>query len=230
MIKFRQKEFNIPSFRDISVLVTGEERKMFTKAPLNIMKAIEMLELDQGAYVKHWIHEMTVDESLFRLIEEANLPAQVGFIGIEPNVNIKCKVVGTNLYYSDIEPYYPDPISYVKFVKNRVLTEVKRGQDKISSSPKYKRWFDDHPIEKSDLDYVMIYKYIAMSISGQLDPMVDDFFDNNTIRALKTASIDFDRKNPRIGKSVKNLTNIIIDCIKSICMVNEYTDCKLIYR
>lgn len=232
MINFRQKEFNISAFRDISVLVTGEERKMFTKAPLNIMKAIEMLELDHGAYVKHWIHEMTVDESLFRLLNEANLPPQIGFIGIEPNINVKCKVIGTNLYYSDVEPYYPDPISYVNFIKNRLLTEVKRGQDKASSSPKYKRWFDDHSIERGDIDYVMIFKYIALCLSGQLDPAVDDFYDNNTVRILRTTSIDFYRKNPRIGKSAKNLTNIILDCIKNIYVVNEYTDCKfdLIYR
>ena len=48
MIVFRQKEFNIPSIKTVDILVTSENGEFFKQVPLNIMKAIEMMWLDDG--------------------------------------------------------------------------------------------------------------------------------------------------------------------------------------
>ena len=93
MIVFRQKEFNIPSIKTVDILVTSENGEFFKQVPLNIMKAIEMMWLDDGEYVNHWIDEMVVKEVLLKMVK-SSIPPQIAFIALEDDSATKSKVLG----------------------------------------------------------------------------------------------------------------------------------------
>lgn len=215
MIIFRLKEksFGIASINNIEEFLGGGDSKyggIMTISPLNIMKSLEMWTLTNShgkSYVPHWIEEMVFDEVLEKLIKKG-IPPQKAFAIFEPERTLR-SVFGSNLAEEYIISDYPNPEDVYQLIETRLLTEVKKGTD--SSDPKYKQWFKNNPIKMSTEEYIQFFKYIALCLSGQLNPEVDtDLW--SLSRKISTTKVNYDiiKYNAK-----KDIVKIIINCIKN---------------
>ena len=235
MIVFRQKEFGIATINSFEEFITGQDGKFITQGPLNIMKSIEMLYLEDGEFIEHWLGEMVWFETMKKLVKFGSAP-QIIFIGLEEDPNIIRDIIGANNAELFIERFR-SPEDYISVVKNRLLTETKKGIgfNSLSSMPKYNNWFKDNPITTTDGEYVIFLKYIALSISGQINPFVDNIRDNYVFDKVVNMKINFEKKNTKLlsgsvsksGKYPKNLISVIIKCIENInygCLSSKASD------
>lgn len=214
-IVFRQKEFGPSSFNSLKSLVEGGDNKYgsITLAPLNIMKSIEMwylLNPSGNSYVPHWIGDMVVKEIMLKLIN-SNIPPQVVFAPFEIDELIVKDVFGENLVESSLISKFGIGENFYERVKDRLLNEPKRGEE--LKDPKYLMWFKENPIWREPEEYLTYFKYIALCLSGQMNPDVDDFNDSLCYRSILNTNVNYSRIAYR---SHKKITKIIIKCIERI--------------
>ena len=160
MIIFRQKEFSFKTIDDVFRI--GSRR-----ACLEIMKCIEMFEV--GA-LNHWIKDKIYGQS----IKDATLfrisPAILLSPAIEDRDNGQLGRLFNNInYYNLFKEDFCSAEDYIEYIKVEVLTETKNGEYK------YRKHFEIHGFKYTVEEYLDIYKYIALCLSGQLDPRVDEF-------------------------------------------------------
>lgn len=221
MIIFKQKEFGSPINNIEDFLKGGSKgREFITQGPLNVMKSIEMwslLDEDGRSYVSHWIGDMVNKELLNKFVKKRISP-QLMFCFFEENPDVISNAIGSNNFDTYvIKKGFGYGKNFVKNVKTRLLTEIKRGVDP-SEGAKYESWFKDNPIITSDKDYAIRFKYIALCLSGQMDPNQDDISDSNCYRRILTTDVDYDTSLPKSKLSHKFLTETIVKCIENINM------------
>lgn len=219
MIIFRQKEFGSPINKIEDFLMGGSKGKeLITQGPLNVMKSIEMwslLDEDGKSYVPHWIGDMVNKEILNKFVRK-KIPPQVMFCFFEEDPNIVSDVLGINNFNNYfIKKNFECGEDFVKKVKTRLLTEIKKGEDP-SEGAKYESWFKDNPIITSNKDYRIRFKYIALCLSGQLNPDYDNISDGTCYRKVVTTDVNYNALLPKSKLTHKSLTEIIIKCIANI--------------
>lgn len=197
MIIFRQKDFSKFDTLD-KVFNTAIPRIC-----LEIMKCIEMYETED---VSHWVKDKIV-KTINEVTVEDLTPQTLLCLGFDKlsNKDLVGAISNSNIttrFYS----LYKSPEDFIKTIKDRLLTETKKGE------PKYKDWFDNNPIQYSDEEYIDFYKYIALCLSGQLDPDIDAF-DWNIEKILKRTKVDYGLVN---NVSVKEKQVLFAKCITNI--------------
>ena len=206
MIIFRQKEFSFSTLDEVFNTV-------IPRVCLELMKCIEMYEFGS---THHWVVDKIVNQTIEKV--ELDLTPQIllslGFENFN-NRDLRDAVGNVNIL-SRVCGIYKSPIGFIQSIKTRLLTEKEKGMKK------YKSWFDNNPIQYSDEEYIDFYKYIALCLSGQLNPDVDDF-DWNIEKVLKRTKVDYsldakfsDKEKQRlIAKCVTNIVHRLYPTIKS---------------
>ena len=235
MIIFKQKEFN-DSVKTRQDLYNNLEEKFFSQAALNILKAIEMMNLDDGEYVFHWIRDRVVKHTIKPImtqLKDAKPVPQLCLLGADPNVDNIIDILGWNTYSEKYQNKYGENSDdFIKFTIERVLTETKRGTDDEGNKmkdPKYKRWFDDNGMIYNSSAYQTFFKYISLSLSGQIDPRIV----NPRDRIIHRLDIDYSKSAVSFYDERK-LTTILFVCISKILeenlsrkpkdLINEFGD------
>lgn len=205
MVVFRQKEFS--KFDTLDKIF----QTAIPRVCLELMKCIEMYETRD---VFHWSIEKVISQT----IEEIKIdvtPQTLLCLGFE-NLNNKNLInsIGNINTINKFHNLYGSPEDFVRYIKNKLLTETKNGE------AKYKSWFDEKPIQYSDEEYIDFYKYIALCLSGQLDPDVDDF-DWNIEKVLKRTKVDYSIVVPKeelpkiLAKSITNIVHRLYPTMRS---------------
>jgi hypothetical protein len=207
MIEFRQKEFGrVDKLNDLSSF------DIITRGPLEIMKAIEMMDYD-GVDIFHWVGEKFVSTG-FKTFAGVNRTLQLSLsLAIEDNYTTLNRFLGTNLV-NDFIDKFKDWDGFIEKTKSKLLTETKNGE------PKYARWFNNNQIKYSNKEYKNIYKFIALALSGQIEfDIYSDYWNNFKVNQYK---VDYSKINPLFMKETdrwKNANFIMVNILSSICFV-----------
>lgn len=208
MIIFRQKEFSFYTIDSVFNVAVP-------RVCLEIMKCIEMYEIGN---THHWIVDKAVNKTMKEVKVEGTTPQLLLSLGFEvlnsENENLVKAVKNFNTI-TKYQSLYKSPIDFIQSIKKKMLTETDDGE------AKYKSWFDNNPIQYSDEEYIDFYKYIALCLSGQLNPDVDDF-DWNIEKVLKRTKVDYsldtkfsDKEKQRlIAKCVTNIVHRLYPTMK----------------
>ena len=212
MIIFRLKNFSVNNFKNTGSYVFDD--KTFIQAPLNIMKAVEMFELDEGEHVTHWLGQMAVDLVMMQFPKIYLTYQAVVSACVESSDSILSRALGTNeVRY--IRENYGSPDDFIYYVMYKMLNMTK--QDKPDLQPKYfAKWFrskDPNCLKFTVDDYKVFYKYIGLCLSGQLDPFVTDRDYYGSYSKIQKTPINYNLKNIKTSKS---LTDILIRCVQNI--------------
>ena len=140
---------------------------------------------------------------------------QTAFIGVESDEKTFYKVLGTNVA-DKVKEIYPDPLNFVDYVIYILLNRTK--SDDPSLPPKYfdKRFKSTDPksLYYTNKDYLIIFKYIALCLSGQLDPFsVSSYFDKNVYQKIVNTKVNYGVIKYRTHK---DLVRVISEAIKTI--------------
>lgn len=132
MIVLRKKLFSVNTFNTISDFTRDD--KTFIQPALNIIKAVEMWNLDDGEYISHWIKQMSVRLVMLKLMKYLGRSPQIALIGIEEDSNVLRSTLGT--YEADyLISTYKSPINFIDHVIYKLLNMIK--QDDPNLPPKY---------------------------------------------------------------------------------------------
>ena len=151
-------------FAEINCKEDLVEQDYFISVPLEIMKCIEMYDLDNGKYLKHWIRTKISD--LMVNAVRVGISPQTLLIGVTGETTRVVYQVLNNKVFDLFSKRYKS-LNLVSNVKYKLLTDTKTS---FSEKAKYDRWFRSHPIELNDDIYTLIYRYFALCLSGQVDP------------------------------------------------------------
>lgn len=221
MIIFREKLFNC-SIHNMTEFVHDRNEKYFENGPLNFIKAMEMWDLDNSKHVIHWLCEMVVKNTIVHIQETfPSFTPQMAFIGVEDDYRLRSKVLGANNNYKYVESY-DNPQGFCESILERMLTEPHHG----TNEPKYETWFKFHPIkdpQKRAKEYNKALKYVALCLSGQLDPEVDGF--EESTRKIFTLKVDYYRINDW-SYDYKSISDRVILCIKNILGKSKFINSK----
>lgn len=221
MIIFRQKEYTATKIHNFKEFFEARNGVYFSNAPLNLMKAIEMLTFDDGKYIDHWINEMIGNWTIHHIRDKVSkFTPQMAFIGADPNTDCIGSVLGMTIQ-DDYESQYKDSNGFINHVINRMLFESHRGDS--DKEPKYDRWFSKNPITLQKRlnmlkEYPYVFRYVALCLSGQLDPEID-LYDSSTKSRLFKMDVDYKREDPRLKKSETLINERIFKCFKNICWI-----------
>lgn len=190
-----------------NLLTFGEE------VLLNIMKVIEMYhDFNDGQHTKHWIKKIANN---LILIQRERLSACSFYLIIDldsPN-----SFLGQNII-KDLKESYGKHIikNYISELFLSVGSNLETGKE-----PKYSHLYSGSRLkefrERIKNEYPIYYKYIALCISGQLDPSIIiwencDFIINTKI----------DYKSNIKYSNINEIENLLIECFKNICGYNSY--------
>ena len=210
--KEKQKLFGLASINNLEEFLSGGDSKygIMTIVPLNIMKSVEMWSLlrpDGRSYIPHWIEDWVYSEVMEKLIKKKYSP-QVSLAIFEEETKLR-DIFGSNNADNYILSEFNSPNDLIEFVRRRLYTETKKGAD--IKDPKYKSWFIKNPSQISTLEYKKLFKYIALCLSGQLNPEIDSDFSRLTKR-INSMSVNYSI----IKYTSKNdIFRIIVLCIKN---------------
>ena len=203
--KLEQREFAATSITD---LLRGDAFQYYQPS-LNVMKLIEMYFLTDSIsgknYHAHWL-DMTVSS-----ISNHNkfIYPQQFFVWIEDKNTIE-KVLGKNNANILFEKFANDPNEFLSMIQYHMLNDTNSIDN---STAKYKDWFSKNPIQYSNKEYLLFYKYIALCLSGQLNPDMDDINNSSCQSKIRATKINYNTNR----YSNKNLIiDIIYKCIKRI--------------
>ena len=211
MIIFREKIFNC-SIHNMTEFVHSRDEKYFENGPLNFIKAMEMWDFNDSMYVFHWISEMVIEKTILHIHKTfSSFTPQMAFIGVEDDSRERANILGEN-NNDEYEKSYDNPQGFCDGIMRRMLTEPHRG----TNEPKYEIWFRHHPIknpQKRTKEYDKALKYVALCMSGQLDPEVDGF--EESTRDIYTLSVNYSKRNSWSYDRQK-LTDRLMQCLKNI--------------
>ncbi len=198
-----QKEFaEVNSISDL--MHKGKDYFLYYQPCLNIMKLIEMYYMHLETKIDdrdHWL-QMSIKNIINAY--KVNINPLIFFVWVENDSKVLNKVYGT-LIYNEFVERFKNSQGFINNLREHVLYDERTG------IKKYKWWFDKYGFIFTDKDYLSIYKYIALCISGQLNPNIDTF--NDSVSLINKTKINYS-KNIITNESL--LSDIIIKCIKSI--------------
>lgn len=185
--------------------------EVLSRAPLEIMKSLEMYKYLGGKWVYHWAIVKIVNNLAIYAINSGISP-QTLLIGCEDNRNLVSRVLGSNREKKITESFgLPD--DFINLVRDKMLTETKNNSNTSSSEPAYNSWFKSKSCSISNNDFKMYIKYIALSLSGQIDPNSHySIWDRDVQSDIKKLSIDYNY----INRNLDSVSRIIARCIFNI--------------
>lgn len=194
MIVFRLKEFSYKTIDDVFRL--GSRRIC-----IEIMKCVEMFEVGS---LTHWLKDKVYGQSIKESYSSFQIsPVTLLSPAIEDRKQGQLNRLYNNRnYYKDFINDFSTPLDYINYIKTEVLTETRSGE------PKYRKYFDTHEFKYTLNEYMDIYKYIALCLSGQLNPLVDDF-DWNIEKRIRPMKVNY-------TISLNSPIDIIATCIYNI--------------
>ncbi len=196
-----QKEFSV-----IDKFISGGYGTDFILCSLDILKLIELYDKDGGIHIKHWLD---MSSKVLVVLSGSNISPQTAFVWLEDN---PINIIGTNSA-KDFLNNFQNSEGFLNYLKNRLVTDVKNGEIKYNFKPSEFKYGED--IYK----YLSIYKYIALCISGQLEPNEPGEFDimiNDS--SFKEMKVNYKMHKRR---SKESLINILHKCIKDILYIYE---------
>lgn len=205
MVIFRQKDFSFSTLDSVFNIA-------IPRICLEIMKCIEMYETED---VYHWVKDKII-KTINEVTIEGLTPQTLLCLGFDKlsNKDLVDTINNSNTT-TKFFSLYRSPKEFIKSIKDRLLTETKNRK------PKYSSWFDNHPIQYTDEEYVDFYKYISLCLSGQLDPDIDDF-DWDIEKVLKRTKVDYslsgvakDKLLEIVSKSITNIVHRLYPTLKS---------------
>ena len=205
MVIFRQKDFSFSTLD--SVFKTAIPRIC-----LEIMKCIEMYETED---VYHWVKDKII-KTINEVTVEGLTPQTLLCLGFDKLSNKDLiDAINNSNTTTKFFSLYRSPEEFIKSIKDRLLTETKNGK------PKYNSWFDNNLIQYTDEEYVDFYKYIALCLSGQFDPNIDNY-DWNIEKSLRRIKVCYslsgvakDKLLEIISKSITNIVHRLYPTLKS---------------
>ena len=209
MVEFREKDFaRVDKLSDLSSF------DIITRGPLEIMKAIEMMEYD-GLDIFHWVGEKFVSTAFQTFTDKLNKTIQLSLsLAIEDDYTVLNRYLGTNQINNFIREF-KDWNGFIEQIKNKMLTETKNGE------AKYANWFNNNPVKYKNKDYRDIYKFIALALSGQIDfDTYSDYWNNYT--KIKHYKVDYNVMNPLFMNRSERKVNcnfIMANILSGICLV-----------
>lgn len=213
VLREEQKEFTIKSMSDL--IYNGNNKYFHYYQPcLNIMKLIEMfyayLEKGYNDDREHWL------DMVMKSFEETcgYISPLTFFVWLESDQKILYKILGTN-EFNEFSKDFNNSVDYINFIKNHLLLDTK------NSEPKYKNWFKKYPFERTLEEYLYYFKYIALCVSGQLTPEIDNLYESSTQRKVYNTKINYERNLYPNKTLLVKLRDIIYKCIKNIVFYEE---------
>ena len=160
IIKLFDKLFAISRGDSINTLLNLTEG-----ATMEIMKLIEFRKLcGEGKMMDHWLSDAS--GILANKIHRNNGPVKfyMAFIGALDNKSIENLLSVGDL--DDIRRKYYTPEKFIESVKNKLKSQVNKGNEK------YTDWIfkNNKGFLVSNEDYVSYFKFITLSLAGEIDP------------------------------------------------------------
>lgn len=201
MIIFRAKEFSIRDRQEgIRRLSTYCDRVC-----IEIIKLIELYNNCNGNDIKHWMTEITntfiknvLDSE--KVISPSWSKPQLSFIKAVESESTISKVLG-----NDFLKYCDSGFGniYIEYLWKEILEMSQRGERKYVDAIKYNGGFLISPE-----DYILLFKYISLCLSGQLNyNNIDLWSDINSISRLNV------NYNINTNYKINDLRKIIANCI-----------------
>lgn len=196
------------NFAEINCKEDLVSQDYFIDIPLEIMKCIEMYDFNSGEYLKHWIRTKISD--LMVNAVRVGVSPQTLLIGVTGETTRVVSQVLNNKVFNLFNKRYKS-LNLVSNVKYKLLTDTKTS---FSEKAKYDKWFRSHPIELNDDMYILIYRYFALCLSGQIDPRnITSFWED--LFQITRININYSMIKYR---TVDELVKLIYNCLYSIKM------------
>lgn len=176
------------------------------KVCIGVIKLVELYELDRGNNIKHWMNSI-VSSAMISVInsgkEISNVyisSPQFSFIkAIESSFTIS-RVLG-----NDFLEYCNSGIGkiYIKNLCKEILEMTQRNEKKYVDAIKQNGGFLVSP-----KDYILLFKYIALCLSGQIDYKNFDLWSDINFIVRMNVNYSINR-----NYSINELKRIIANCI-----------------
>lgn len=173
-------------FADVNCKEDLIDNGYFITIPLEVIKTIEMPELDNGHYLIHWIVDMPYN--IFKFAAKYNVSPQLFFYGVlEDNLNGLGKYLGQNNIEKFIAKYnWSDSDNFIAYLLKLLIYGDPNNKITDPEQAKYSAWFRGNSMIYGPSDYKAIFKFIALSLSGQIEPLAFDFWqESNQLRNIK---------------------------------------------
>lgn len=206
-----RKLFSVNVFNNVDDFIRDD--KTFIQPTLNIIKAVEMWDLEEGKYVDHWIKQMSVRLVMLKLIKYLDMSPQTALIGIEDNSNILRTILGTHEADYLISTYKSSK-DFIDYVIYKLLNMTKQDDPNLPPKYFYSRFGSKDPnnLYYTSSDYIVFLKYVALCISGQLDPINYDRDYYQSINKIQRINVDWGKM---LFKSPEVLRDVIVKCIEN---------------
>ena len=212
---FKQKEFISKN-----QLKTNRSLVLFDipeRIGIEIIKTTEMINNLSKINAIHWIKEKLWDNLFSLIIEESSdrIRYMYAFIYFEEDQNNFKRDSEFNSIITKSK--YSSPKDFISKLEKYILTKSNGDSD----SSKYSYVFDKRPIgskfNHSIEEYLHLFKYIMLSLSGQIDPDMIDVYSAETYRIKVDYGSEFLSKLPR-NVAKKEFNQRIATCIYKFCI------------
>ena len=210
MIILRLKEEE----RLFAVSRSSQLNSLFDVMESTAMKVIKLVEFkkicgDDGM-VDHWLN--VASSNLANKVDSTIIRFHMGLLGALNDEDIDSLIKNIDLVRSK----YKTPTDFIKAVKKRLRNETKEGDYK------YRDWLrendkithSDNKFLVSDEDYVNLFKFITLSLSGDIEPSDYNYWDifSNEIQNMPVSrKPKTNLRNQMLGRYIKN---ILKECIE----------------
>ena len=186
---------------------------------MEVMKLVEFKKIcgDDGM-VDHWLN--VASSNLANKVDSTTIRFHMGFLGALNDEDIDSLIKNVDLVRSK----YKTPIDFVRAVKQRLRNETKGG------SYKYRDWLrendkithNDNKFLVSDEDYIDLFKFITLSLSGDIKPRDYNYWDifSNEIQKMPISrKPKINLRDQMLGRYIKD---ILKECIELMSKNIDY--------
>lgn len=178
-------------------------------ATMEIIKLIEFRKLcGEGKVMNHWLD---VVSGILMRIHKNNSPVKfyMGFIG-----TLDDRSIINLLSYGELEKIrseYSTPEDFIQVVKNKLKLQTNKG------SEKYADWIKSNGgFLVSNEDYVSYFKFITLSLAGDIDPTSINFDESWKIFSVSGDVVSDNPKNRNIIPNKESIKELLKICINKI--------------
>lgn len=189
----------------------------FVRFPLNLMKTLEMYDAVNSLDLKHWLIDMPY-KMIDLSIKQGISPQLLLYGVVEDKITDLGKYLGQNNLNEFISIYnWSGSSDFINYLL-KLLVYGDSNNDLVSlQDSKYSSWFATRSLIYEDKDYKNIFKYIALCLSGQLNPELDDFW--SEYGKLGRVKVDYGIIKYRVEKDIRNI--LIKSVFRITCKEND---------
>lgn len=159
--RLKQKEFAQVS-KSTRIL---NDKQIRTYCIKEFIKAVEMCDVEDGLYVRHWIGEKMVTLCFSKAIGFGFCPQEFFAAGYEADELKLAEVFGVN-EMRQFKREFPIPSDFIAKVKEEILNDKRRNV----KEPKYSDIFQSrgNKFNYSDEEYTKILKFLSLCLDGKV--------------------------------------------------------------